>query len=158
MTFPPRWLRRILDGIDALQQRFKFSAFLVAVAKRHGDDRGGQYASLITFYGLLSVFPLLLLFITAASRILGPNSKATQNLIHSALSQFPVIGVTSKRIFTLWRTALLSPWSPLHSSCSGVPLGSPLPSKVQVTRPGGSLAIESPTSGSARVAVSSSSA
>ena len=92
MTFPPRWLRRILDGIDALQQRFKFSAFLVAVAKRHGDDRGGQYASLITFYGLLSVFPLLLLFITAASRILGPNSKATQNLIHSALSQFPVIG------------------------------------------------------------------
>jgi uncharacterized BrkB/YihY/UPF0761 family membrane protein len=30
--------------------------------------------------------------VTVASRILGPNSKTTQNLIHSALSQFPVIG------------------------------------------------------------------
>ena len=92
MTFPPRWLQRILDRIDALQKRFKVSAFVIAIAKRHGDDRGGQYASLITFYGLLSVFPLLLLFITAASRILGPNSTATKNLIHSALGQFPVIG------------------------------------------------------------------
>ena len=92
MTFPPRWLKRILDRIDALQQRFKLPAFVVAVQKRYGDDRCGMYSALITFYGVLSVFPLLLLFITAASRILGPNSTAAKNLINSALSQFPVIG------------------------------------------------------------------
>jgi YihY family inner membrane protein len=92
MQFPPAWLRRQLDRLDAFQQRHRPLALVVAVAKRHGDDRGGNYASLITFYGLVSLFPLLLLFITAASRILGPNSTATQRLIHSALSQFPVIG------------------------------------------------------------------
>jgi len=51
-----------------------------------------MYAALITFYGLLSVFPLLLLFVTVASKILGPDSKAAKNLINSALEQFPVIG------------------------------------------------------------------
>ena len=92
MSFPPAWLRRLGDLLDRLQQRFRPSAFLVAVLKRYGDDRAGMYSALITFYGLLSVFPLLLLFITAASRILGPNSAAAKHLIDSALAQFPVIG------------------------------------------------------------------
>jgi len=92
VTFPPPWLTRILDALDRLQQRFRVSAFAIAVVKRYGDDRAGMYSALITFYGLLAVFPLMLLFITAASRVLGPNSKATKSLIDSALSQFPVIG------------------------------------------------------------------
>ena len=92
MNFPPRFVRAGLDRLDAVQQRFKPSAFIVAVVKRYGDDRGGMYAALITFYGLLSVFPLLLLFVTSASMILGPNSAAEKRLVNSALSQFPVIG------------------------------------------------------------------
>ena len=92
MTFPPRWLKRILDAVDRTQQRFRASAFIVAVAKRFGDDRGGMHASLVTFYGMLSVFPLLLLLITFASKLLGPDSSATKRLIASALSEFPVIG------------------------------------------------------------------
>jgi YihY family inner membrane protein len=92
VSFPPRWLKAILDRIDRLQQRHQVAAFAVAVQKRYGDDRGGMYSALITFYGLLSVFPLLLLFITAASRILGPSSSATQSLVNSALKQFPTIG------------------------------------------------------------------
>lgn len=92
MTFPPTWLRRIGDWLDAQQKRFTVSAVVVAILKRNGEDRGGLYTSLITFYGFVSLFPLLLIFVTVASRILGPNSKATQDLIHSALSQIPVIG------------------------------------------------------------------
>jgi uncharacterized BrkB/YihY/UPF0761 family membrane protein len=34
------------------------------VIKKYGDDRGGQMAALITFYGFLAVFPLLLLLVT----------------------------------------------------------------------------------------------
>ena len=84
--------QRLVDVIDRLQRRFRVSAISVGVIKRYGDDRGGMYAALITFYGLLSVFPLLLLFSTVASRLLGPDSKATKSLINSALEQFPVIG------------------------------------------------------------------
>lgn len=92
MTSPSALWAGIVDRLDRIQRRFRPTAVAVGVIKRYGDDRGGMYAALITFYGLLSVFPLLLLFSTIASRILGPDSKATKELINSALDQFPVIG------------------------------------------------------------------
>lgn len=92
MQFPPAFVQRALDAIDRTQQRFKPSAFAIGVLKRYGDDRGGMYAALITFYALLSIFPLLLLFVTVASMILGAHSTAEQNLVNSALGRFPVIG------------------------------------------------------------------
>jgi YihY family inner membrane protein len=83
---------RTIDAIDGFQRRFRLTALAVAVFKRYGDDRGGRESALITFYGMLSVFPLLLLLITFASKILGPHSDATKRIINSALEQFPVIG------------------------------------------------------------------
>jgi YihY family inner membrane protein len=64
----------------------------MAVLKRYGDDRGGSMSALVAFYGFLSVFPLLLLFVTIAGLVLGPNSSAEHRIVHSALSQFPVVG------------------------------------------------------------------
>ena len=92
MTFPPAFVTRAIDAIDRFQKRIKPVSFAVAVIKRYGDDRGGMYAALITFYGLLSVFPLILLFMTITSMVLGRNSATTKELINSALKQFPVIG------------------------------------------------------------------
>ena len=83
---------RSIDGLDALLRRFRVTAVAVAVIKRYGDDRGGRESALITFYGTLSVFPLLLLLTTLATKILGANSEATKRIINSALEQFPVIG------------------------------------------------------------------
>ena len=60
--------------------------------KKYGDDRGGQMAALITFYGFLAVFPLLLLLVTIVGLIVGPHSRAEHEIVNSALSQFPVIG------------------------------------------------------------------
>jgi YihY family inner membrane protein len=68
------------------------SAVPVAVLKKYGDDRGGSLAALVTFYGFLAVFPLLLLFITVAGIVLGGNKEAEQRVVNSALSEFPVIG------------------------------------------------------------------
>jgi YihY family inner membrane protein len=62
------------------------------VIKKYGDDRGGSLAGLITFYGFLSVFPLLLLLITIVGLLVGPNSNTEKDIVNSALSQFPVIG------------------------------------------------------------------
>jgi YihY family inner membrane protein len=64
----------------------------VAVLKKYGDDRGGSLAALVTFYGFLAVFPLLLLFVTVAGIVLGGNKEAEQRVVNSALSEFPVIG------------------------------------------------------------------
>ena len=64
----------------------------VAVLKKYGDDRGGSLAALLTFYGFLAVFPLLLLLVTIAGIVLGSHSQARERLIHSALAEFPVIG------------------------------------------------------------------
>ena len=64
--------------------------------KKYGDDRGGSLAALITFYGFLSVFPLLLLLITVAGLVVGPNSHAENQIVHSALSEFPIIGTNLK--------------------------------------------------------------
>jgi YihY family inner membrane protein len=62
------------------------------VVKKYGDDRGGQMAALITFYGFLAVFPLLLLLVTIVGLIVGHDSRAEHEIVNSALSQFPVIG------------------------------------------------------------------
>jgi len=65
---------------------------VVAVWKKYSDDRGGSLAALITFYGFLAVFPLLLLFITVVGIVLGNNMHAQEEIVNSALSEFPVIG------------------------------------------------------------------
>jgi inner membrane protein YhjD len=78
--------------LDRFQQRHRFAAFVFAVIKKFGDDRGGALAALVTYYGFLSLFPLLLVFFTIMSYVL-PHYPATQHRLEtSALSQFPVIG------------------------------------------------------------------
>ncbi len=64
----------------------------VAILKKYGDDRGGSLSALVTFYGFLAVFPLLLLFVTIAGIVLGSDKQAEERVVHSALSEFPVIG------------------------------------------------------------------
>jgi uncharacterized BrkB/YihY/UPF0761 family membrane protein len=64
----------------------------VAVIKKYGDDRSGSLSALITFYGFLAVFPLLLLLVTIVGLLVGPHSHTEHEIVNSALSQFPVIG------------------------------------------------------------------
>jgi YihY family inner membrane protein len=63
-----------------------------AVLKKYGDDRGGSLSALVAFYGFLSVFPLLLLFVTIAGIVLRSHKGAEERILRSALSEFPVIG------------------------------------------------------------------
>ena len=76
---------------DDVQRRKPFLAFPLAVIKRFGEDRAGQLAALIAYYGFFSLFPLLLAFVTL-SGILFRGSDTQERLVDAALSQFPVIG------------------------------------------------------------------
>jgi inner membrane protein YhjD len=81
-----------LHALDRSQQRSPRVAFLAAVVKKFGDDQAGQLAALIAYYGFVSLFPLLLVFVTVLGFVLQGNPSAQSSVLHSTLSQFPVIG------------------------------------------------------------------
>ena len=81
-----------LHAIDRRQQDSRRLRFPAAVIKKFGDDQAGQLAALIAYYGFLSLFPLLLVFVTVLGFVLQGNASAQQSVLHSTLSQFPIIG------------------------------------------------------------------
>jgi membrane protein len=82
----------ITQRLDAFQQSRRWAGFPLAMIYKFFDDQGGYLAALITYYGFLSVFPLLLLFSSVLGIVLRNNDHLRQQILDSALSQFPVIG------------------------------------------------------------------
>jgi inner membrane protein YhjD len=56
------------------------------------DDDGYFLAALLTYYGFLAIFPLLLLSSTVLGLVLRGNPELQQQLLDSALRELPVIG------------------------------------------------------------------
>ena len=78
--------------LDAFQRRHPGAGFPLAVLYKFVDDGGGYLAALITYYGFLSIFPLLLLASTVLGFVLAGNPEAQEAVLDTALRQFPVIG------------------------------------------------------------------
>jgi hypothetical protein len=57
-------LQGVVRRADDEQRRKPFLAFPLAVLKKFGEDRAGQLAALIAYYGFFSLFPMLLAFVT----------------------------------------------------------------------------------------------
>jgi inner membrane protein YhjD len=89
-------MKKLMAKLDGFQQRHRGSAFAYGVQKKYSQDRGGYLAALITYYGFLSLFPLLLLFFTVSSYILPHYPSAQKALTKSVVGEFPVIGTTLK--------------------------------------------------------------
>src|SRR5215471_285337 len=85
-------LNRAVATADRTQQRWPWLSFPVAVFKKFGDDRAGNLAALIAYYGFVATFPLLLLFATVLDITLRNNPQLQATLLNSALAQYPVIG------------------------------------------------------------------
>jgi membrane protein len=81
-----------IGGLDELQRRHPWLGVPIAVVYKFADDQGGYLAALITYYGFLSLFPLLLIFSTVLGFLLPGNPGLRAQLIDSALAQFPIIG------------------------------------------------------------------
>jgi uncharacterized BrkB/YihY/UPF0761 family membrane protein len=82
----------VLGALDSLQQRYKPIAFIAAVFKRFGEDEAGYQAALLTYYGFLSLFPILLLLSTATDLIASSHPELQQGIIDSVTRYFPVLG------------------------------------------------------------------
>lgn len=85
-------LGRIRDAIDRFQRRYAPIAFLYGVFKKFGEDRAGQQAALLAYYGFFSLFPLLLVAVTLLGIVLRGDPELQDRLLDSALTQFPIIG------------------------------------------------------------------
>jgi len=85
-------IERGLRRFDRAQQRHTAPAFVVAVAKKYGDDNGGILASSLAHSAFVSVFPLLLILLTILG-IVASGNPAVYHDVHQAVDkQFPVIG------------------------------------------------------------------
>src|SRR5215468_3429336 len=78
---------RIIAWADRMQREHGVLGFPYAVVKKYGDDEGGRQAALITYYGFLSIFPLLLLGVAILSRVLADHPDLRQRLITAIVPQ-----------------------------------------------------------------------
>ena len=66
--------------------------FPIAVLYKFFDDHGTYLAAIITYYAFVSLFPLLFLLTAILGFVLRGNEHLQQQILHSTLSRFPVIG------------------------------------------------------------------
>ncbi len=90
-------VQRLIRRIDAFQRRHRFLAFPYAVQKKFGDDSGGSVSAVLTYYGFLSLFPLLLVLVTILSFVLHGNPRLQDDILNSALANFPIIGTDIRK-------------------------------------------------------------
>ena len=80
-------VNRVIAWADRLQRRHGVLGFPYAVVKKYGDDAGGREAALITYYGFLSIFPLLLLGVAVLSLVLASHPDLRERLIAAVVPQ-----------------------------------------------------------------------
>ena len=83
---------RVVDALDAYQRRHRWLSFPLAVVYKFADDQGPYLTALITYYGFLSLFPLLLLLVTILGFVLQDDPQLQAKLINSTLAELPIIG------------------------------------------------------------------
>ncbi|WP_408897632.1 YihY/virulence factor BrkB family protein [Nocardioides sp. R1-1] len=66
--------------------------FPLAVLYKFFDDQGNYLAAILTFYAFLSIFPLMLLGTSILGFVLDGNPRLQEQVLDSALGQFPIIG------------------------------------------------------------------
>lgn len=82
----------MVGWLDRLQRRSRVAGFLIAVVYKYVDDQGSYLAALITYYAFVSLFPALLLLTTVLGVVLVGRPDLQDQILQSAVAQFPVIG------------------------------------------------------------------
>lgn len=85
-------IERTVQKIDVFQQRHPAFGLPFAVLKKYGDDSGGYQAALITYYGFLSVFPLLLVLLTVLQIFFHDDASVKHQVASGVSHFFPGIG------------------------------------------------------------------
>ncbi len=75
-----------------VRRRSKGGNTLVVAIQNFRSHRTGRHAALVSHYGFLSVFPLLLVFTTVLGFLLQSRPKLRDEIINSAFNRIPIIG------------------------------------------------------------------
>jgi membrane protein len=78
--------------LDRFQRRHTWLGLPLAVVYKFFDDRGPYLAALITYYAFVSLFPLLLLFFSAAGFFLQGNPELRHDVEQTVLKRLPGLG------------------------------------------------------------------
>jgi YihY family inner membrane protein len=81
-----------IERLDAAQQRTRGVRVVAAVVRKYVDDRAQRLAALMSWYGTLAVFPLLLLATTILGYVVDSHPKLAHDLLDTAVGQLPIIG------------------------------------------------------------------
>jgi membrane protein len=82
----------VTERLDRFQRKHPWAGFPLAVAYKYFDDFGAYLAAQLTYYGFVSLFPLLLLLSTILGFVLSGDQRLQHEVLTSTLRQFPVIG------------------------------------------------------------------
>ncbi|HSX42670.1 MAG TPA: YihY/virulence factor BrkB family protein [Candidatus Saccharimonadales bacterium] len=85
-------IQRLLRRIDAFQQRHPVLAVPYAVIKKYGDDEAGYQGALLSYYGFVSLFPLLIVATSVIDLITRHDQALRDRLLGSITGYFPAIG------------------------------------------------------------------
>jgi YihY family inner membrane protein len=80
-----------LERLDHYQQGSRRLGFFAAVLKKFIDDQAGQLAALVAYYAFVSLFPLLLVFVTILGFVLEGDPGEQRRIVDGTLRQFPII-------------------------------------------------------------------
>lgn len=73
--------------LDTFQRNHSVAGFPLAVIRKYGDDEGGRHASLMTYYGFLALFPILLLVAEVISRAFSGNPQLRAEFIDAVVPE-----------------------------------------------------------------------
>ncbi|WP_139980056.1 YihY/virulence factor BrkB family protein [Nocardioides litoris] len=82
----------VVSVVDRTQRRRTIIGFPLAVIYKFFDDQGNYLAAAISYYAFVAIFPLLLLASSIFGFILQGNSELQDQVLNSALRQFPIVG------------------------------------------------------------------
>ncbi|GMU79618.1 MAG: hypothetical protein AMXMBFR46_24080 [Acidimicrobiia bacterium] len=82
----------VVVRLDRWQRRHRIPSFTVAIAMRYREDRGREFGALLSYYGFISLFPLLLVLVTVLGIVLDDNAELRNRILDTVYARIPVVG------------------------------------------------------------------
>lgn len=90
----------VVERLDRWQQRHRVPAFVVAIFMRYREDRGREFGALLSYYGFVSLFPLLLVLATVLGIVLDENADLRNRILDTVYARIPVVGAQLREATT----------------------------------------------------------
>lgn len=94
------WGSSRLAPLDRWQQDRRAPSFVIAVFLRYWEDRGRQFGALLSYYGFVSLFPLLLVLVTVLGIVLDDNPDLRNRILDTVYANIPVVGAQLRQSTT----------------------------------------------------------